>query len=114
MATLKTFAVGATLAIATLGAFAQATAPVTPRVDARQTRQDARIDAGVASGQLTPRETKRLERQQGHVDVVETKVKADGTVTAAERRRLAQAQKRSSANIRHQKHDAQVAPPAKP
>ena len=102
---------GATLAIASIGAFAQAAAPATPRVDARETKQEARINAGVASGQLTPRETKRLEKQQGHVEAVETRAKADGTVTAGERRHLAKVQTRSSANVYQQKHDAQVVPP---
>ena len=112
MSNLKTLAVGATLAIASIGVFAQAAAPVTPRVDAREAKQQARIDAGVASGQLTAKETQRLEKQQGHVAAVEAKAKADGTVTAGERHHLAKVQNRSSANIHHQKHDAQTAPGA--
>ena len=112
MSNLKTLAVGATFAIATLGAFAQASAPVTPRVDAREAKQQTRIDAGVASGQLNARETKRLEKQQGHVAAVEANAKADGTVTKAERQHLAKVQNRTSANIHQQKHDAQAAAPA--
>jgi hypothetical protein len=113
MSNLKSFALGATLAVASIGAFAQA---ATPRVDARETKQEARINAGVASGQLNARETRHLEKQQGHVEAIETRAKADGTVTAGERRHLAKVQTRSSANIYQQKHDAQIAPPiaAKP
>jgi opacity protein-like surface antigen len=116
MSNLKSLALGATLAIASIGAFAQAAAPATPRVDAREARQEARIDAGVASGQLNAREARRLEKQQVHVAAVETRAKEDGTVTAGERRHLAKVQTRSSANIYHQKHDAQIVPPmtAKP
>ena len=48
MLNLKTFAFGAAWAVASLGALAQATtAPVTPRVDAREANQQKRIDAGV-------------------------------------------------------------------
>lgn len=110
MSNLKTLAVGATLAIAAIGAWAQASAPVTPHVDARQTKQQARIDAGVASGQLNAKETKRLEKQQGHVAAAEAKAKADGTVTRAESQHLSKVQNRTSANIHQQKHDAQTAP----
>ena len=59
---LTTLAAGVTLAVASIGAFAQATA--TPRVDQREANQQARIDAGVASGQLTAREANRLDKQQ--------------------------------------------------
>jgi len=46
--------VGVALAIASFAAAAGNTA--TPRVDQREANQQARIDAGVASGQLTARE----------------------------------------------------------
>ena len=39
MINVKTFATGLTLAIASIGAFAQVTAPATPRVDAREANQ---------------------------------------------------------------------------
>ena len=109
MSNRKPLVFGAALALASLGAFAQATAPATPRVDGRQAHQEKRIDKGVASGQLTEKEANRLEKQQGHVDKVEEKAKADGTVTKAERRHMNRAQNRSSSNIYHQKHDAQTA-----
>ena len=107
---LTTIATGVTLAIASIGAFAQASAPVTPRVDQREANQQKRIDAGVASGQLNARETHRLDKQQARVAAVEAKDKADGTVTKKERRQLHRMQDRSSKNIYAQKHDAQVAP----
>ena len=107
---LTTLATGVTLAIASIGAFAQATAPVTPRVDQREANQQQRIDKGVASGQLNARETNRLDKQQGHIAAVEAKDKADGVVTAKERRHLHRMQDRASKNIHAQKHDAQVAP----
>ena len=112
MSSLKTLAIGATVAVASIGAFAQATVPVMSRADARETKQQARVDAGVASGQLNARETNRLEKQQGRVAGAEAKAKADGTVTGAERRHVRRMQDRSSANIAKQKHDAQAAPVA--
>jgi len=112
MSNFRTLVVGATLAIASLGAFAQAaSAPAaTPRVDQRQANQEQRIDKGIASGALTPRETKRVEKEQTAINKVEDKAKSDGTVTKAERRRLHKMQNRASKDIYKQKHDAQVAP----
>ena len=118
MLNYKTLAAGATLAIASLGAFAQATTapatptPVTPRVDARAANQQKRIDAGVASGQLTAHETNRLDKQQTRIATTEANDKADGKVTPKEHRQLARMQNRASANIHKQKHDAQTAPVA--
>lgn len=85
-------------------AFAQAN---TPGIDQRQANQERRIEQGEASGSLTPREARRLERGQQHVDNMEDRAKADGTVTRRERMRLRAAEDRESARIYSQKHDAQ-------
>ena len=95
--------VAAIIALASVSAFAQST----PRVDQRQANQERRIDQGVASGELTPRETARLERGQQHVDNMEANAKADGVVTKRERAKLAHAQNVQSRRIHRQKHDAQ-------
>ncbi len=79
----------------------------TPRVDARQERQDDRIDQGVASGELNRREEARLEAQQGRIENKEDRAKADGVVTARERASLHRSENRASRNIRRQKHDRQ-------
>ena len=58
---------------AALLAFVAATAQAqtaTPGVDQRQANQEKRIQQGVASGELTPREAARLERGQDRVDRV--------------------------------------------
>ena len=78
------------------------------RADRRQDRQEQRIDRGVQSGALTPRETRRLERGQQHVEHLETRALADGTVTAREKARLEHAQDVQSKRIHRQKHDLQV------
>lgn len=110
---LKTLAVAATLAVATVGAFAQAASSpaATPRVDQRQANQEKRIDQGIASGELNKRETRRLEKEQNVINRAEDKAKADGTVTKVERRRLHKMQNHASKDIHHQKHDAQTAKP---
>jgi hypothetical protein len=82
----------------------------TPGIDQRQANQEKRIDQGVASGALTPKEAQRLENQQAAVDRAENKAKADGVVTAQERKRLHKAQDHTSRRVYRQKHDAQTAP----
>jgi hypothetical protein len=110
MTQFKTLAVGLTLAIASVGVFAQAASSAsTPRADKRQTAQQARIDKGVASGKLTEREAARLEKEQALVGKVEDKAKADGTVTNKERAVIHHTQKRTSRAVARQKADAQKA-----
>ncbi len=96
--------VAALLSITTLTAFAQPT----PVIDQRQANQEARIEQGVASGQLTPHEAARLERGQQHVAIMKASAKADGVVTANERARITHAQNVQSRKIYRQKHDAQT------
>lgn len=86
-------------------AFAQS--PVTPGVDQRQINQEQRIQQGVQSGQLTPREAARLERGQERVQRMEDRAKADGTVTAQERKRLQHAENVQSRQIQRERHDRQ-------
>ncbi len=78
------------------------------RADRRQERQEQRIDRGVQSGALTPRETRKLERGQKHVENLETKAQVDGKVTAGEKLRLEHAQDVQSKRIYKQKHDRQT------
>jgi len=96
----------ALLTAVAIPAFAQ-TAPATPRVDQRQANQEQRIEQGVKSGQLTTKEAARLEKGQEHVQKVEDKAKADGTVTKKERARIHQAENVQNRHIAKQKHDRQ-------
>lgn len=94
-------------------AFAQApAAPATPNLDKREANQQARIDQGVASGQLTAKETNRLDKREAKLAADEAAAKADGKVTRAERRKLQREANRDSAAIHKQKHDKQTAAPA--
>lgn len=101
----------AALVIAALPAlaFAQATpaTPATPGIDKRQAEQQKRIDQGVKSGELTRREAARLEKGQAKVRRMENKVKADGVVTAKERKQITREQDKQSKRIVHEKHDKQ-------
>ncbi len=80
----------------------------TPGIDARQATQEQRIQQGVGSGQLSPRETYKLEQGQARVQKLENKAKADGVLTNAERARIQGAQDVQSKRIYNQKHDAQT------
>jgi hypothetical protein len=104
-----TLATGIALAVASIGAFAQGSMVPTPRIDQREANQQARIDAGVASGQLSRREARRLEREQAQIRAAERNAKADGIVTPRERRQLERMQEQASANIRAALHDGEVA-----
>jgi len=109
----KSIVAGAAIALVSFTSFAQIAAPVpapsTPKVDAREAKQEARIQQGVGSGQLTAKETYRLEKQQANINRVEANAKADGKVTKGERKHLNHMQNKASKDIHHQKHDAQKA-----
>lgn len=79
----------------------------TQRIDARQAKQQQRINQGVATGQLTPAEAARLQHGQAHVQQIENRATADGVVTGQERARIEQAQDAQSRRIAKQKHDRQ-------
>jgi len=77
-------------------------------VDRRESRQQERIGQGVQSGQLTPGETARLERQEQRID---NQIKAEraangGHLTAAERAQVNREQNRESRRIYAAKHNA--------
>jgi hypothetical protein len=84
-----------------------ALADATPRIDRLQVQQRARIEQGVASGQLTATETRRLVQQERQLRRHEARVQADGVVTRGERYRLNRDAQRTSRAIYRQKHDAQ-------
>jgi tellurite resistance protein len=79
-----------------------------PGIQKRMENQDQRIDQGVQSGALTPRETGKLEADQAKIKQAEERMKSDGKLTPKERQRLNQMQDRESRDIYKQKHDAQT------
>ena len=84
----------------------------TPRIDQREVNQQQRIEQGVNSGSLTPKETAKLEKGEAKIDKMEAKAKSDGKVTEKERKKLTKAQNKESKKIYKEKHDKQVAPKA--
>jgi len=107
---IKSLVITAAFAAFASTGYAQTQDPAaTPGVDKRQEVQQKRIDKGVESGQLNGREATRLERHQGHIQKMENKAKADGTVTKNERARMHHAQNQESHHIRREKHDRQQA-----
>lgn len=101
MLNLKTLALGAVLAAASMAATAQHTAPRTDDIDARQARQAARIDAALHEGRLSRREFRLLKREQAEIRHYEAQARADGVVTRRERRELQQMLDRASRHIRN-------------
>jgi hypothetical protein len=74
----------------------------------RMVRQGGRIDEGVASGALTPRETQRLETEQGVIARTRSRALADGVMTAQEAQRITWEQNRASRDIYRLKHNART------
>ena len=75
----------------------------------RKVNQQKRIAQGVRSGQLTPKETARVERREAHLNRETRRMRAanGGTLTPAEKARVTHQQNRLSRDIYRQKHDAQ-------
>ena len=77
------------------------------RVDARQDRQQQRIDRGVRSGDLTPREARRLDHGQDRIDRMQRHARADGHVDRNERHRIQREVAHQDRRIYRERHDRQ-------
>jgi len=75
----------------------------------RNANQQARIENGVKSGQLTNKETANLERGQSHVNNAEAKAGADGHVGANEQKNVQARENHQSKKIYNKKHNAKTA-----
>jgi hypothetical protein len=75
----------------------------------RKENQQDRIAQGVKSGELTPRETARLEHKEAKLNRETRRMRAanGGTLTPAEKAKVTRQQNHLSRDIYHQKHDAQ-------
>ncbi len=93
------------IVVATTLAGAASASPATPRIDQRRAIQHARIREGVRSGRLTPREARRLRRDERHIGRMERRIKADGVVTGRERWRMNRALNRESRRIGRFEHN---------
>ena len=72
----------------------------------RNVNQQARIEQGVKSGQLTNKEAAKLERGQSHVTAKEASAGADGHTGPAEQRSIQRSENAQSARIYDKKHNA--------
>jgi len=101
---LASLALTAALLVAPAAAFAQSGATIYQRKD----NQQDRIVQGVRSGQLTPRETSRLERQEEKINREERNMRAhdDGHLTRQDRHILTHQQNRESHRIYRDKHNS--------
>jgi hypothetical protein len=80
----------------------------TPRIDAREMRQQFRIREGVRSGDLTRGEAVRLRAGEWRIHRMEYRAKADGRVGAWERHRLNRALNHESRKIYGFRHNGRV------
>jgi len=71
----------------------------------REARQQARIEQGVDTGQITTREYQRLEREQGRIEAHQQRAWFDGVLTPGEACRLTRQQNRTSRDIWRAKHN---------
>jgi hypothetical protein len=81
----------------------------TPVVTDRQENQASRINQGVASGELSKKETVQLRTEQRAIRAEKRAFKADGKVTHAERAQLRRDQKAASRHIYNKKHNVKKA-----
>src|SRR5262249_45713906 len=77
----------------------------TPGIKRRQKNQQKRIGQGVESGELTARETIKLEKEQREIQQEKKEAKSDGTVTKEERNDIHQDQNKASRHIYRAKHN---------
>ena len=98
---MKTILVFLFLMVSGVFAFAQET----PRADAREGAQRARIAAGRGSGDVTRGEAAALNSEQRNIHRSERRVEADGTVNRREKARLERKQNRANRHIRRAKHN---------
>jgi hypothetical protein len=87
--------------------------PATPamsRVNTREANQQGRIANGVKSGQLTPRETSRLENREAKInhEVRNDRAANGGKLTSQERAQVNHQQNNTSKQIFNDKHNAKT------
>lgn len=78
----------------------------TSRITKNQKAEQHRINEGMHSGELTPREATRLEQQQVEIRHDKKAAKLDGVITPHERAYLKSEQAKAANDIYRQKHNA--------
>jgi hypothetical protein len=98
-------ALAAVFAISAIGSVTSFAQTATPTVTAQQKSEAARINQGVASGELSKSEARTLRTEQRGIAAEKRAFKADGKVTAAERAQLRRDQNAASKRIYKKKHN---------
>lgn len=104
--TLRT-AIGALGVLMAGTTLASAYGSSTPGIDGAQANQRWRIEQGRRDGSLTPAEYQRLLAEQRRIEMMESKAKADGHISYAERERIRRAQGEASQHIWQERHDSE-------
>jgi hypothetical protein len=73
---------------------------------ARNTEQQARIEQGLQSGQLSTKEAGSLEHQEQRIDRTQARDMKDGTLSAGEKAQIQREQNHVSGDIYQDKHNA--------
>ena len=78
-----------------------------PGIQQREINQQNRINQGIQSGQVTPKEAGKLEAQQARIKQREARMAArdNGNLTAKDKTRITRQQNRASENIYNKKHN---------
>jgi hypothetical protein len=86
------------------------------KVGQRRENQQDRIAQGIKSGQLTPSETSKLEKQQQGINkqVASDRKANGGSLTASQKKQINKEQNQASRNIYRKKHNAATQSSAKP
>ncbi len=85
--------------------FASVSLAQTSKITDRQKNQQKRILKGVKSGELTAKETLKLEKEQLKIQKAKKDAKADGNVTNKERAKITIDQLKASGHIFRAKHN---------
>lgn len=109
MKTRLTFVTAALAVVAALASSMANAQTAPPNINQRQANETARINQGVASGELSKGETAKLRTEQRAIRAEKRAFKADGKVTPAERAKLRADQRKASRHIYNKKHNAKKA-----
>jgi len=77
----------------------------------RDVNQQNRIEQGLKSGELTTKEAGKLEREESHIDKMESNALKNGKMTDAEKQRIERAENKASRDIARDKSNAQTGNP---
>ena len=85
-------------------------------VNARDSRQQARINKGVADGQITPKGAAAAESHQAHLNAEQSNMRAadNGHLTAQDRHKVARQQDRTSQRLYDRNHNGATDPGVAP